>query len=134
MNKFRLFLSILVILLLVVYMYTSTNLSSNTQKSCGACSNISPLMLANAHNQDYKMVYSYSPQCGHCTKFMPVWSEFEKSVDNDIVLEKVNCRENPERCVGIEGVPNVTLFKNGRKIQFDGERTLRGLLSFLSMN
>jgi thioredoxin-like negative regulator of GroEL len=114
---------------------THTNLSSSEQKSCGACSNISPLMLANNHTQNYKMVYSYSPQCGHCTKFMPVWNEFENSVsDNDILLEKVNCRENPERCVGIEGVPNVTLFKNGRKIQFDGERTVRGLLSFLSMN
>ena len=135
MNKFRLFIAI-VILVSVVFMCTCYKQSPvPRESSCNACSNVSPLMLVNANVPTKKIVYSYSPQCGHCKDFMPVWDEFSSVIGGDIEVEKVNCRENPERCSDIMGVPDVKIHtESGKKIKYTDERTVRGLLSFVSMN
>ncbi len=73
----------------------------------------------------------YSPGCGHCTHFMPVWKEFSKKYDSDANFSTINCNENQKLCENVKGVPTIIFSKSNKKVDYSGERTLSSLVSFL---
>jgi thioredoxin-like negative regulator of GroEL len=115
--------------------FVKSNLNSqtkfNTQRGGGG-----PLPSGVAANTLY---YAYSPGCGHCTKFTPIFDEFQKQYGGKFInIVKLNAAdENPKtqsiiKSLGVHGFPTVNLIdKNGQQIEFDGDRTVEGLSSFI---
>jgi len=78
----------------------------------------------------------YAPWCGHCKKLIPIYEELAKKVagHDDIVIAKMDGTTNEHALVSIKGFPTLKFFKKGdssNPIDFDGDRTLEGFLSFL---
>jgi len=78
----------------------------------------------------------YSPQCGYCKLFMKDWQEFNERITkiykNNISTKKINCAEN--KCEGIAGYPTIMLTKEGKSVQFEGERSVDNLMKFVDKN
>lgn len=57
----------------------------------------------------------YAPWCAPCKKMMPMMEELKKEYKNKIVMDKVNTDGSKEltQFLGIQGVPNLVLYKNG---------------------
>ena len=85
-----------------------------------------------------KLVYFYMDSCGHCKNFTPIWDQFSKSNDSGVTTYKVersNAQDKLEK-YNINGFPTVLLLnENNDKIkEFNGERTIEGLQSFVNAN
>ena len=81
-----------------------------------------------------KFVLYYAPWCGHSKNFLPIWDNFKKTMKNNpkVKIIKINCDETNE-CdkKNVPGFPTCILYKKGKEIQFNGERTLKSLNSFV---
>ncbi len=78
----------------------------------------------------------YAPWCGHCKKLAPIYDELAKKLagHEDIVIAKMDGTTNEHALVSIKGFPTLKFFKKGdaqNPIDFDGDRTLEGFLTFL---
>jgi thiol-disulfide isomerase/thioredoxin len=83
------------------------------------------------------LTYYYMNGCGHCDNFTPIWSEFESKNEKDITLSKVENAAIPTSVKSeIKGFPTVLLDKKdgSKSIEFNGERTIEGLNTFLGEN
>ena len=80
----------------------------------------------------------YAPWCGHCKTTMPSWDELIKKNNTTVVINKVNCDENEDlaQLHNIQGYPTIKYLPNGLNsnegVEFNGERTVPGFLSFLN--
>ena len=90
---------------------------------------------SNEHFSNSKPVFRmyYATWCGHCKVCKP---EFKKLMDknpSNVTLEMINEATNKEMIEqeGIEGYPTLILYKDGKKITYEGERTLAGFEEFL---
>lgn len=81
-----------------------------------------------------KLILYYSPDCGHCHHFMPIWEQFRKrAIKLNVDTVKINCKDN--KCEEIYGFPTIILQKSdGTKKTFDGDRTIENLERFVSEN
>jgi protein disulfide-isomerase A6 len=82
-------------------------------------------------------VYNFNtPWCGHSRNLLPEWNEFEKAVKNNsnIEAENVNCDERKDMCdkFPIPGYPTILVVKDGDQIPYEGERTSKAILDFVS--
>eukprot|EP01060_Flectonema_neradi_P012648 TRINITY_DN1940_c2_g1_i2.p1 TRINITY_DN1940_c2_g1~~TRINITY_DN1940_c2_g1_i2.p1 ORF type:complete len:373 (+),score=65.50 TRINITY_DN1940_c2_g1_i2:66-1121(+) len=106
-------------------------------------------------SHDLTMILFYADWCPPCRRFKPTWNEFENEVNKDkgyigitdadgvqlggqVRVLKINCVEFQSACLeeSIDSYPNVRLYrrsigKSKRFSQYEGERTLAGLLAFL---
>jgi protein disulfide-isomerase A1 len=84
---------------------------------------------------DFLLVEFYAPWCGHCKQLVPTWDKLgEQFKDNeDIVVAKMDSTANELEDIKIQGFPTIKLFKKGdnKVIDYNGERTLDGLVRFL---
>jgi protein disulfide-isomerase-like protein len=82
------------------------------------------------------MVLFYAPWCPHCKTVMGDWAKLKKSAPNGVKIAKVNCDEKPELAEkhDIKGFPTIILFKNGKKVYFEGPRNLENFLEFIKSN
>lgn len=57
----------------------------------------------------------YAPWCAPCKQMMPMMEDLKKEYKNKIVMDKVNTDGSKEliQFLGIQGVPNLVLYKNG---------------------
>ncbi|KAL8448677.1 hypothetical protein Emed_003586 [Eimeria media] len=86
----------------------------------------------------------YAPWCGHCKKLDPIYEEFgklvadSKSSSESLVVAKMDGTANklPDEKYKVTGFPTVWFFKKGSDtpIKFMGERTTRGLASFVKQH
>ena len=85
----------------------------------------------------YTLKYYYSDRCGHCKTFTPTWNKFSNKFNDtgNLHCEKIEAK-NIEPSVNIKGYPTVILYKPSGDIEaeFNGERTLDGLGSFLKQH
>ena len=84
-----------------------------------------------------KIVLYYVPWCPHCKNVMPEWNKLEQEADKTgVAVEKVDCEENPEEAQkqDVEGFPTIILFKDGKAIQYEGEKTAEALKEFIGSN
>lgn len=90
-------------------------------------------------NGQNEIILYYATWCGYSRMILPEWEKFEKYAKDNLKNIKVSsfkCEGGDEKtCVdkGIQGYPTIILIKsNGDKIQYDGERTVKGLIDFCS--
>ena len=84
-----------------------------------------------------KIVLYYVPWCPHCKNVMPEWNKLEKEAEKTgVEVEKVDCEEKPEEAQkqDVEGFPTIILFKNGKVVNYEGERTSEALKEFINSN
>jgi protein disulfide-isomerase-like protein len=82
------------------------------------------------------MVLFYAPWCPHCKSMMGDWEKLQNEVGSDVEVVKVNCDEKPEMAeqYDVKGFPTIILFKEGKKVHFEGSRNLDNFLEFLRSN
>ncbi|KAI8826628.1 uncharacterized protein EV422DRAFT_510902 [Fimicolochytrium jonesii] len=86
------------------------------------------------------LVEFYAPWCGHCKALAPTWEKLGEAVGSDkIVIAKMDATENdiaPGSGFTIEGFPTIKLFKakTNEIVDYDGERSIDGFVSFLKKN
>ena len=82
------------------------------------------------------MVLFYAPWCPHCKTVMGDWAKLKQSAPSGMKIAKVNCDEKPEMAEkhDIKGFPTIILFKNGKKVYFEGARNLENFLEFIKSN
>ena len=84
-----------------------------------------------------KIVLFYVPWCPHCKNMMPEWNKLEQSMNGtQTVVNKVNCEENPEEAKNnnVDGFPTIILFKDGKSIPYEGDRSAEAIKSFIESN
>jgi len=79
----------------------------------------------------------YAPWCGHCKKLAPIYDQLAAKLVpfEDIVIAKMDGTTNEHELVAIKGFPTIKFFRKGDKtnpIDFEGDRTLEGFMSFLA--
>ena len=77
--------------------------------------------------------------CGYSLEFQPIWNSFTetmKSKDIDVIDMKCDKNENKQSCknYNIRGYPTISLFSDGRRIDYEGERTVQDLSKFVEDN
>lgn len=82
---------------------------------------------------DAYFVWFYANWCGHCKVMIDSWNEFvaqaKKQVPHVKVLkiesEHINSKHN------VTGFPTIRLYKNGKIIEYSGDRTPEDFLKFI---
>ena len=82
------------------------------------------------------MVLFYAPWCPHCKSMMGDWEQLSKHVKGKMEVVKIDCDENPKMAekYNINGFPTIILFKDGKKIHFEGSRNLENFMKFVEDN
>lgn len=93
----------------------------------------------------YSIIFFYMETCPHCIDFKPIWQKFVDTIRNsrfsrqlcisDVSAENDNLIEK----YSITTFPTILLVNNnsddsGMPIQFEGQRTTEGLMTFVSQN
>jgi thiol-disulfide isomerase/thioredoxin len=77
--------------------------------------------------------------CGHCKRARP---EFERLVSaspmklkdgSSVTIRMLDEKENKSEVepLNVRGFPTILLFKDGTRLEYEGERTYNGVMSFL---
>jgi thiol-disulfide isomerase/thioredoxin len=79
-----------------------------------------------------KIELYWHPGCGYCKQFLPEWKEFKDNI-RGVDLEVIDHNCAVESCDDpmVDGYPTVILRRDGKNIQFMGERTKTGLHNFV---
>ena len=90
------------------------------------------------NNDKDVMVVFYAPWCGHCKKLLPKYEEAAKLLKEKnpkLLLSKLDATENEVDSIDIRGFPTIVFYagdkKDKRPIDFRGERTVDGIISFI---
>lgn len=87
--------------------------------------------------QKAQFVFYFAPWCKFCKELQPEWEKLETEVKKlklDVVLAKVDADADPKigEEKGIQGYPTIRLERpKGKAVEYDGPRTLDGMLAFL---
>jgi thioredoxin-like negative regulator of GroEL len=87
-----------------------------------------------------KLVIFYAPWCPHCKSMMEgegsVWGKLKQKLSGrkDVVLDQVNCDEQPDVATkfGIKGYPTILKINKDKVEHFEGDRTLEALENFIN--
>ena len=92
-------------------------------------------------NQKFKtgswLVLYYSPMCGHCHQFKPVWDDYRKKYGNRINIAEVKddylSSVIPRQ--EVFGFPTIKLYRSSNELkEFANERTVEQLHKFTESN
>jgi thioredoxin-like negative regulator of GroEL len=80
------------------------------------------------------LYYFHMNGCGHCKKFSPTWDQFASKYNGNVQLKKLERAEAGGLLekYEIQGFPSIILLDDkGQKKEFNGDRTVSGLESFV---
>lgn len=80
------------------------------------------------------LYYFHMNGCGHCKKFSPTWDQFASKYNGNVQLKKLERAEAGGLLekYEIQGFPSIILVDDkGQKKEFNGDRTVSGLESFV---
>ena len=93
------------------------------------------------NGNEVNFVLFYAEWCPHCQRFEPTWEKLSDNLDGKTVngqkvnIQKVDCaeNENSKKCSAnnIEGYPTIKCFTNNGVKEYNGQRDLDSLKSFL---
>jgi len=90
------------------------------------------------NNDKDVLVEFYAPWCGHCKNLAPIYEDLASSLSSvdTLVITKIDATANDvDPKFNVQGFPTIKLFAAGKKdtpIDYQGERTKEGFLTFLS--
>ncbi|KAK5968460.1 Thioredoxin domain-containing protein [Trichostrongylus colubriformis] len=87
-------------------------------------------------NEGFWIVQFYAPWCAHCKRLLPVWEHLGHAVNDknlSVRVAKMDCTRFTSVCniLSISGYPTIMFFRQGRKIEYHGERTKEALFNFV---
>lgn len=64
------------------------------------------------------LVDFYADWCGPCKMMPPILKELKSRLGDKIIILKIDTEKNPDVAIryNVRGIPNLTLFKNGKVI------------------
>ena len=76
-------------------------------------------------------------RCGHCLSFMPVWQQLRNMLNDryrfyDIELETL--QKAPAEFGNINSFPTIRMYSTNGKINYDGNRDISSISSFIKEN
>lgn len=79
-------------------------------------------LIVSAAEDEIVVVDFWAPWCGPCLRFAPILEDVIANTDANITLVKVNVDDFPgtSTAYGVQGIPTVSIFKNGETTQFTG--------------
>lgn len=89
------------------------------------------------HTDKPSLILFYTNWCKHSINFLPVWEKLSKVIkSNKINLIKIECSDRKDMCkqFNVKQYPTVKLFYNKSIYDFNGERSVKNLISFLKKN
>ena len=101
---------------------------------------ISEETFTNSENKNSNLVKVYNfntSWCGYSVRFQPEWDKFQKEVTSRNDLLNINAYDikcdiddNKQMCIDYEitGFPSIIIEINGKKINYNGERTSDALI------
>ncbi|PAV71152.1 hypothetical protein WR25_07350 [Diploscapter pachys] len=86
-------------------------------------------------NSGFWFVEFYAPWCGHCKRLMSTWEQVGYAVNEKnlpIRMGKLDCTrfQSVAGQLDIHGYPTLIFFRDGKRIEYYGDRTKEALLSF----
>lgn len=99
-------------------------------------------IVKSSDNGSVELIYFYMNGCHYCDQFNPVWNEFCKNVNQNMIKtlrfggHEIDNRDTPQRIITeygkeIDGFPSVLLKLDDKFYNFDRERTVRSLAEFI---
>lgn len=87
-------------------------------------------------SSEKSLVLFYAPWCPHCKSMMGDWNRLRKRSMDGLRVVKVNCDEKPRLAekYNVKGFPTIILFKNGKRVHFEGPRNYDNFVKFLGEN
>ncbi|TFY83254.1 hypothetical protein EWM64_g755 [Hericium alpestre] len=83
-----------------------------------------------------RFIEHFSPWCGHCRAFAPLWNELVADYEGSSVhLAGVNCAVHGDLCTenGVQGYPQLNLYHDGKLLeQFKGIRDRERITKFIT--
>jgi len=80
------------------------------------------------------LVLYYSPMCGHCHQFKPVWDAYRKKYGNRINIAEVK-NDYVVPTQEVFGFPTIKLYRGAKELkEFANERTVEQLYKFTESN
>lgn len=81
----------------------------------------------------------YADWCGHCKTAKPDFQKLGSTqtiAGKTVSIRMVNPETQPDQAAGVDikGYPTIVLMNGGSKVEYQGERTHSGFLSFLQQN
>lgn len=122
-----------VLVLIIVLYYFNYKKMNNSNESM-------EVVTSNNTNNKSELALYMTTWCGYSKQFMPVWEEIKKEVENkklNVSITTHDCDKEAELCnkKGVEGFPTIILhLSDGRNLQYQGERTVQGVLQFVQKN
>lgn len=88
-------------------------------------------------SNDVKVILYYAEWCGHCQRFKPEWAKLKDELEKkgmkwaEYESEKDGQKMEEEN---IEGFPTIIILMNGKKNEYNGQRTSSDIMNFINGN